>query len=317
MKLPEFTEKFKMDCILKSSFWTDPEVEDLSQEIKFTLLWLMSNPSRDNCGFTHASNKRFTFETGLPAEYLTRACEALPKSFVRASEGVYFCKKFIRNSFGKGGPLNIEDKVIVSISRHARKLPEALAMAFFSAYPELLEIPAKSSPRNDKSTSPSQGLPLFQEGVIEENRIEENGIKEEGSGEKPAAASPASTAAPVDFLKIVSLYPRRQKLNEALEHLRRSILAGADPDEISAQTTAHAAVIARMPSGALNAYVPSAAAFFQHERWRDDPETLLRNASKNGTVTPSKIDLGGRKGTTFGLENPFPEPPTDSENDSY
>ena len=98
-----------------------------------------------------------------------------------------------------------------------------------------------------------------------------------------------------DLPGIVDAYPRRQDVAQALDHLRASIRKGADPAVVLAGTRAIAAVISQLPSGALNAYVPSAATFFKNERWKDDPGTWLRNAgSKNGAAF-KPLDLGGRR----------------------
>lgn len=99
----------------------------------------------------------------------------------------------------------------------------------------------------------------------------------------------------VDLVAIVDAYPRRQDQAAALDALKVSIRKGADPDVVLAGTRAIAAVIQQLPSGALNAYVVSAATFFKNERWRDDPKTWVRSgASKNGAQV-GQLNLGGRK----------------------
>lgn len=98
----------------------------------------------------------------------------------------------------------------------------------------------------------------------------------------------------LDLVGIVHAYPRREGDKEALEHLQASIRRGADPDMILAGTRAIAAIIPRLPAGKDNTRVISAWRFFKDERWRDDPQTWLRNGTKTG-VAPGKLDLGGRK----------------------
>ncbi len=99
----------------------------------------------------------------------------------------------------------------------------------------------------------------------------------------------------LDLPSIVAAYPRREGVAEALGHLTTSLRKGADPQTILTGTRAIAAVIGQMPSGALNAYVVSAATFFRNERWRDDPATWQRSgAAKNG-ATREPLNLGGRK----------------------
>lgn len=122
----------------------------------------------------------------------------------------------------------------------------------------------------------------------EEKRREENDSNESFSG--------ALSSLP----EVVAIYPKREKMAEAIEALAKHVAKGADPDAVAAGTRAIAAVIARLPGAHLNAFVPSAAAFFRNRRWEDDPQTWLRNAGKhtNGAPQPT-LDLGGRKGKTI------------------
>ena len=107
---------------------------------------------------------------------------------------------------------------------------------------------------------------------------------EEGCGEKPA-----------ELVTIVEAYPRRQDVAAALDHLRASVRKGADLAVVLTGTRAIAAVILQLPSGAMNAYVPSAATFFRNERWRDDPKTWLRAGTGKNGAAQKPLDLGGRK----------------------
>ena len=103
----------------------------------------------------------------------------------------------------------------------------------------------------------------------------------------------------VDLLGIVHAYPRREGDMMALTAIKDSVRKGAEPSTILAGTRAIAAVIPTLPSGHLNAFVVSAAKFFQTERWRDDPATWRRSAGRNG-VQPGTLDLGGRKEVKLG-----------------
>lgn len=274
-----------MDATIKGSFWTDQRVEEVSPEIKLTCLWLVTNPARDLCGFTQVSNKRFTFETGLPVHFLEGACKGLASSFVKLADGVYFAVNFLRHQFGKGGRLSLGNKVVIAAARHAGKLPVVLRDAFLAAYPELLELVEKDSKNPAKNDPPCIPLPVKRDGVrAREGAREGAGAKEEGCGEKPT-----------DFADIVGAYPRREGVAEALGHVAASVRKGADPAAILTGTRAIAAVIGQLPSGHLNAFVVSASKFFLNERWRDDPQTWLRHgAAKNGAAAGS-LNLGGRK----------------------
>lgn len=261
-----------MDSIIKGSFWTDTRVEESSAEVKLACLWLVSNPARDLCGFTTVSNKRFEFETGLTSSALEGASMGLPSSFVKLPGGVWFAVNFIRHQFGKGGKLSLGNKVVIAAARHAAKLREPLRRAFFEAYPELVvlvEHPLKNSSEKDAPSIPHTVKP---DGV--RVRVREGEENKEGCGEE--------TGKPVDLWGIVQLYPKRHADKDALEALQSSVRKGTRPEEIEAGTRAIAAVIPKIPGGALNSYVVGAGSFFRGERWRDDPKTWLRNGSKTG-----------------------------------
>lgn len=266
-----------MNATVKSSFWTDERLEEASSETKLAVLWLITNPARDLCGFTKVSNKRFTFETGLPASSLEGASMALPSSIKKLPGGVYFVTHFLRHQFGKGGAINGKNKVLIAAVRHAMALPSPMLKAFKDSYPELFSCEI-SSPDSDPPSIPHRSHP---EGVIVRER--ERDMKEGGAGE---------TKLP----DVVALYPKRERQAEAIEALAGHVRKGADIEAVVAGTRAIAAIIARLPGGHLNAYVPSAAVFFRNRRWEDDPQTWLRNAGKHTNGAPQQaLDLGGRK----------------------
>ena len=274
-----------MDAIIKGSFWTDHRIENSSAEVKLACLWLITNPARDLCGFTSVSNKRFEFEASLPANILEGASKGLPSSFKLLPGGVWFAVNFLRHQFGKGGKLSLGNKVVIAAVRHAAKLPEPLRVAFFEAYPELMELAGDDSKNHHQNNPPSEPLAENRHGVRVRVRAgERERANEEGCGEKQP-----------DFADIVGAYPRREGVAEAIGHVARSVRAGADPAAILTGTRAIAGVIGQLPSGHLNAFVVSASKFFQNERWRDDPQTWLRSgAAKNGAAAGS-LKLGGRE----------------------
>jgi uncharacterized protein YdaU (DUF1376 family) len=110
-----------------------------------------------------------------------------------------------------------------------------------------------------------------------------------------------------DLAEIVALYPKRERQAEAVAALAKHVAQGADLDAVASGTRAIAAIILRMPGGPLNAYVPSAAKFFQNRRWQDDPKTWLRNAGKNGAPI-EELYQGGRRGTTIEIQCPPSKP---------
>jgi hypothetical protein len=274
-----------MDSIIKASFWTDSRVEEQTPEVKLACLWLISNPSRDLCGFTQVSNRRFSFETSLDPSPLQGACKGLPSSFKEVVPGVFFAVHFLRHQFGKGGKISLGNKVIVAAARHAEKLPESLRAAFFEAYPELLGLVQNAPNITHINEAPSIPHAENRHGVRVRERVGEGAVnEEEGCGEKPIALA-----------DIVGAYPRREGVAEALGHVAASVKRGADSAAILTGTRAIAAVIGQLPSGHLNAFVVSAGTFFKNERWRDDPQTWLRHGvAKNGAAA-STLKLGGRE----------------------
>jgi hypothetical protein len=110
----------------------------------------------------------------------------------------------------------------------------------------------------------------------------------------PTHTTPPDKTEP-DFQSIVGAYPRREGVAEALRYVSDSVANGADPAAILTGTRAIAAVIQQLPSGHHNAYVVSAKTFFKNERWRDDPQTWLRQGTAKNGAALAPLNLGGRK----------------------
>lgn len=100
---------------------------------------------------------------------------------------------------------------------------------------------------------------------------------------------------------IVSLYPRREKVAEALREVHRQLTSAPDRASMAAEmitkTKAFAEEIRRMPSGAGNTFVPSALTFFAEKRYLDDPTTICRRGNRDGAVLPKPdpATTSGRK----------------------
>lgn len=326
----------RMNATLKPSFWSDRRLESLTKDHKYALIWLITNANRDLCGFTEVSARHFTLETDLPLSTLNEACAGSGGNFKALPDNIYFVRRFLRHQFGCGGRISQANKVIKAAVKRVNSMPQEMADAFYEAYPELSgermtdadsyqpaspeamvpyvdspSIPHPSPILNDPCPDSRVTTEQEKEQEQEKPRTEGNGvalstmdaveaadasISNEGSGH----ASP-----PPDAATIASLYPRRQSVQEAMRHISRHIMAGADPRAIADGTRAIAAVIRQLPSGHLNAYVPSAEKFFANRRWEDDPQTWLRMAPAKGNralqngAQPTKLSLGGRTGTTI------------------
>lgn len=318
-----------MNATIHSDFWTDARVEELPSGQKLALLWLLTNPSRDLCGFTRVTPRRFALDTGLTVRELEEACGPVGGSFRVLPGGVFFASRFLRHQFGKGGEISQGNKVVKAAIRQASSMPAVLRDAFFEAYPEFAALMEPAAPETHGSASPApvaaaaasaddSSLPTIpHRSPIQThgcpNSIAKKKKEQEQKREKeqeqhllempddPERETPATAEDPAS---IAGLYPRRQAVQEAVTHIARAIAEGVDPRTIAEGTRAIAAVIRQLPSGHLNAYVPSAGRFFEKRRWEDDPQTWLRHAGTRGHrpgngAQPGKLSLGGRTGTTI------------------
>lgn len=160
-----------MHAFIKSSFWSHRHVENMPPEQKLALVWLLTNPGRDSCGFTTITPRRFMFDTGLPIEVLDAACAACCGAVTVLPEHTYFVRGFIRHQFCRGDAFSLRNNVFRAVVKQACKLPPALREAFFTEYPELAPPPAdEDAAGGDASRSPSEALPPECEALPQENK---------------------------------------------------------------------------------------------------------------------------------------------------
>ncbi|RYD29676.1 MAG: hypothetical protein EOP87_17920 [Verrucomicrobiaceae bacterium] len=327
-----------MNATIKPSFWSDARLSALTKDHKHALLWLITNANRDLCGFTEVSPRHFTLETELPMEILDEACARSGGNFRKLPNNVYFVRRFLRHQFGCGGRISPGNKVIKAAVRRVNSMPQEMADAFFEAYPELsadrFMEPVAAHPTDGEMAAPDgdapsipHASPILKYGcpnsrvIAEQEKEKEQEYQQEHARADATAPSPrpadgaCATMVPVipaddaafrlDAASIAELYPRRQSVQEAVRHIARHMADGVDPRAIADGTRAIATVIRQLPSGHLNAYVPSAEKFFANRRWEDDPRTWLRLAPADGHRTarnggqPDKLSLGGRRGRTI------------------
>lgn len=87
-----------------SSFWDDPAIEETDANTRLTALWLETNARVSLFGYAEITERRFEFETGLPALALAKTLEALPKRYRQVGYG-YWVVNYIREQFGEGEAL--------------------------------------------------------------------------------------------------------------------------------------------------------------------------------------------------------------------
>lgn len=146
-----------MDTKISCEFWSDPDIEATTAEVKLAALWLLTNLRINLCGYAEVTPERFAFETALPKEALARAYEALPKSFVRVGKG-YWAKNFVRRQIGHG-PALVRNNMSGPIVEALRSGPGELVEIMLTVYPELSELYGKVTKKAlaEGLPSPSQG----------------------------------------------------------------------------------------------------------------------------------------------------------------
>jgi hypothetical protein len=180
-----------MDAKISPAFWDD--LEDQPSEVKLTCLWAMTNSSRDNCGVFRFAPARFAFQTGLPATWLLKTIEALPRMFFVDGEKVLL-RNFIRYQIGVGQAL-ARDNQAKGLHKGFKLVSARLQSAILETYPELkpllspyqalsstgkpletLGFPS-SSPSDTPPENPSlpEGLPKPQIGRIGEDSTDRLG----------------------------------------------------------------------------------------------------------------------------------------------
>jgi hypothetical protein len=164
-----------MDTKFSSHYWSHPEVEAASPEIKLAGAWMRTNDRVTLFGYAQVTPERFAFETGLPKEGLARAIQALPDWFTPLPKG-YFVPGFIREQIGCGEAL-LSNNVCKGLVRALVALndPEVFALVM-QHYPEL-QVALKVTDFSKPLVSPCQG-------VREEKRGEEKSSVEKRGGDR-------------------------------------------------------------------------------------------------------------------------------------
>lgn len=127
-----------MKPLIDQAFWSDPDIEGSKPGIKLTALWLITNSQTNLLGICGASEGRFLFETGLKAEALPSALEALPRAFVKVG-GVIFVRNYVRHQFGSGEKLKRNNFFVALKSIFLGIKDEELKSIILKEYPEFEE----------------------------------------------------------------------------------------------------------------------------------------------------------------------------------
>lgn len=163
-----------MQTKFPSHYWSHPQVEAASAEIKCAGAWLLTNERIGLCGHAAVTSARFAFETGLNPKLLARALEALSEWFTPTSDG-YFIPGFIGQQIGRGDSL-LSNNLCKSLVKGLERLHDPSVVALVVAhYPELKKAL--------KVLFPPEGLITPSQGVLATPEVERE-REREGEGER-------------------------------------------------------------------------------------------------------------------------------------
>jgi hypothetical protein len=174
-----------MHTKIYSDFWSDREIEPQGPQIKLAALWLMTNERVNLLGFAEVSEKRFMYDTGLPAEALTKTLEALTKPFVQFGKGskIYWIRNYIRRQIGEGDSL-LRNNMFKPLVRAWQGLrDEEVRALVLREYPEFNCAVPGGSPYQGLGASPE----AQEQSREEKSRVEQSSIGG-GAGEERGPA---------------------------------------------------------------------------------------------------------------------------------
>lgn len=124
---------------IKSSFWTDDGVGDLSPQHKLAYLWLITNDRTNNIGFCEVSKRQFKTDTGLPFTELEGVLKAHTRGFVWNEENGQlrvWIRTFIKHQWSDG-ELKPTSRLFPHLQKLAEALPDYFKKPLASSYPAL------------------------------------------------------------------------------------------------------------------------------------------------------------------------------------
>lgn len=247
---------------IKTSFWSDSEVENLSPEQKLTYLWLITNAQMRLCGICEVSEKRFSFETGLGKEHLAKTLQALPRALKHfPKQNLVYVRNYIRHQIGDGDQLiknNIFKSVISSLTG--------------VNYQEVRNEIASDYPLIKPFLSPSEGGSKVPKGERERKGEREGEGTRKGEGAELAE-------------EIYQLYPKKVGHIDAIKAIMKSLLV-----KDSAYLRDRTKLFSDKTKGCDRQFVPHPATWFNDGRYDDDPEEWSR-IGRNGNHQPNQNSL--------------------------
>lgn len=256
-----------MKRFTETTKWTGkPWFRKLPPRLK--CLWQLLCDTCDAAGVFEPDWHLFSMQIG--EDVAERDLEAFDNRVIQLANGKFWIVKFIAFQYG------------------------TLASGCKAHLPAFRSIEKNVLPYGESAQRVSKEYP---KGIhtLQEEEKEKNKDKDRKEVQEETNSPPAITAE-----NIVAAYPRRENQTAAIVLVRQHITRGDDAEAMLAGTRAIASVIKELPSGPLNAFVPSAVTFFRDRRWNDDPATWKRG--KTGANGEARGTSGGRHGT------PLPTP---------
>jgi len=142
-----------MNAFIKAGFWTAPEYDDMTPDVRLAALWMMTNPARDAAGFTKVGKRRFVFETGLDFDVLEKLF-TYPQ-FEKIDDSTFWAVGFVQHQVGRGAAA-VKNNMAKGCIRALQGLPRACKARFYAEYPEFEEL--DQSKKVDQKHKPSEGV---------------------------------------------------------------------------------------------------------------------------------------------------------------
>lgn len=128
--------------LVKTSFWTNPEVELLAPESRYLLLYCITNPYIGLTGAYRLRSERIAYETGYPMDTLSKCFSELEKAhfLVRKDGWIIVFNTDKHNNYSGGS------KTGVAYKQEAKQLPEWVldTLCIPYAYPRHTPIKQKT-----------------------------------------------------------------------------------------------------------------------------------------------------------------------------
>lgn len=104
---------------IHESFWTDPDIEDLTPEQKYFYLYLLTNPANNQIGLFEFSKRRASFETGYNTETIEKLLQFFQDTgkivLSKKTKEIVICKFWHYNSSTSPKVLKHVEDLIASV----------------------------------------------------------------------------------------------------------------------------------------------------------------------------------------------------------